>query len=311
MAGPTTNGPGAGPGPYPPGGDPYGPYAPYGRGSPYGPPGGGHHGYPGHGFPAQVPYAPPGPADAPLVVPSRGGFLRTWLGWLLPPVAARRLCRPSRPDRVDDPATRVVQRMRAFAGFVVVLGVALVYQVADAVEAVTAPWVQLVQNCVVLVLVVPVTLAVFVKAARPGMRRIYLRRARGPLCVLLSLLVSLVAVLAVAFTQPGGDVTGSGLWLVLAMAWLVFFGLGALANSVANVFRTADVHEVVPPLVSVALVWVNLVVDLVTGKYGDAPEKVAAFLLWGGPLTVTCLALWELRRLRVHHGLTLRRALGR
>lgn len=74
-------------------------------------------------------------------------------------------------------------------------------------EAVTEPWVQLIQNCVVLV--VPVGLVLFVRAARPGLRQGYLRRARGPLCAL-------------------------------------------------------------PPLVSVALVRVNLVVDLVSGKYGDA-----------------------------------------
>ncbi|MFE0222255.1 hypothetical protein ACFW0U_15555, partial [Streptomyces albidoflavus] len=94
--------------------------------------------------------------DAPLLAPYQGRGSRPWAAWLLPPVAARRLCRPSRPDRIDDRATRAVQRARAAAGFVVILGVALAYQVADAVEAVTEPWVQLIQNCVVLVLVVPV-----------------------------------------------------------------------------------------------------------------------------------------------------------
>lgn len=115
----------------------------------------------------------------------------------------------------------------------------------------------------------------------------------------------------VSATRSGNSFRGSAFWLLFLLTWMIFFGLGALVNGVANVFRTADVHEVLPPLVSVALVWVNLVVDLVSGKYGDAPDRVAAFLLWGGPLTVTCLALWELRRLRRGHGLTLRRALGR
>ncbi len=249
--------------------------------------------------------------DAPLLAPYQGRGSRPWAAWLLPPVAARRLCRPSRPDRIDDRATRAVQRARAAAGFVVILGVALAYQAADAVEAVTEPWVQLIQNCVVLVLVVPVGLVLFVRAARPDLRRGYLRRARGPLCALLAVAGSLGFILVVSATQSGNSFRGSAFWLLFLLTWMIFFGLGALVNGVANVFRTADVHEVLPPLVSVALVWVNLVVDLVSGKYGDAPDRVAAFLLWGGPLTVTCLALWELRRLRRGHGLTLRRALGR
>ncbi|MFF2312044.1 hypothetical protein ACFVVJ_20650 [Streptomyces albidoflavus] len=186
----------------------------------------------------------------------------------------------------------------------VILGVALAHQVADAVEAVTAPWVRLIQNRVVLVLVVPAGLVPFVRAARPGLRRGYLRRARGPLCALLAAAGSLGLVLAASATQSGTSLGGSAFWRLSLLTWLIFFGLGALVNGVANVFRTADVHEVLPPLVSVALVWANLVADLVGGKYGDAPDRVAAFLLWGGPLTVTCLALWELRRLRVRHGLT-------
>ncbi|MFD4987162.1 hypothetical protein [Streptomyces sp. NPDC058374] len=309
MAGPTTGPPGTGA--YPPGDpygayDPYGPGNPYAQGNPYGPPGPGHP-Y-GYGVPPQRPA--PGLDDAPLVVPSRGGVVRAWLGWLLPPVAARRLCRPSRPDRVDDPATRVLQRARAFAGFVVVLGVAFAYQVADAMEVVTAPWLQIIQNCLVLVLVVPVVLAVFIRSARPDLRRPYLRRSRGPLCVLLSLL-AVVVFLTVTTLTTGGNLAETAVAVRLAAVWLIFFGISALLNSVANVFRTADVHEVVPPMVSVALVWVNLAVDLIGDKYGDAPESVARLLLYGGPVTVTVLALWELRRLRVRHGLTLRRALGR
>ncbi|WP_229359995.1 hypothetical protein [Streptomyces albidoflavus] len=194
--------------------------------------------------------------------------------------------------------------LAAAARFVVILGVALAHQVADAVEAVTAPWVRLIQNRVVLVLVVPAGLVPFVRAARPGLRRGYLRRARGPLCALLAAAGSLGLVLAASATQSGTSLGGSAFWRLSLLTWLIFFGLGALVNGVANVFRTADVHEVLPPLVSVALVWANLVADLVGGKYGDAPDRVAAFLLWGGPLTVTCLALWELRRLRVRHGLT-------
>lgn len=250
-------------------------------------------------------------AEAPVVAaPNTGRGAGWWLGWLVPVIAARRLCRPSRHDRIDDPSTRTVQRLRAGAGFVVVLGVALAYDLTDATEAVTQPWIQVFQNCGMLVVLVPIVSGIFIRSARPDLRRGYLRRTRGPAAVL-GVLVGLVVVL-VLMTMAGQGTFGtmSPLWALLGL-WAMIFGLVALLNSVANVFRTADVHEVLPPLVSMVLVWANLLVDLVGDKYGEAPENVASLLLYGGPVTVTVLALWELRRLRTRHGLTVRGALGR
>ncbi|WP_231976162.1 hypothetical protein [Streptomyces sp. 3214.6] len=52
-------------------------------------------------------------------------------------------------------------------------------------------------------------------------------------------------------------------------------------------------------------------IDLLTGAYGGVPGPLRIVLVLGAPVSVTAVALWELRRLRVGYGLTLRGALMR
>ncbi|MFJ2745502.1 hypothetical protein ACIO3O_38235 [Streptomyces sp. NPDC087440] len=272
----------------------------------------------------QQPYQPPyphptipspnrtgaGAPDAPAVLrPHTGAGFGWWLKWLLPPVAAHRLCRPSRRGRVVDPTTRSVQRMRSFAGFVVVAGIALAYNLTSVTERVLQPWIVFLQNCGLLIVLVPLVTGVFIRCARPHLRRRYLSRTRGPAAALGGLVGG--ALLLVLCLQLQSNVGTHHLPLLLITLWCMIFAFTALANSVTNVFRTADVHDTLPPLVSVVLVWSNMLIDLFTDTYADAPEGVVTVLLYGGPATVTLLALWELRRLRVYYGHTLRRALGR
>ncbi|MGW6204575.1 hypothetical protein ACWF9B_13140 [Streptomyces sp. NPDC055089] len=47
------------------------------------------------------------------------------------------------------------------------------------------------------------------------------------------------------------------------------------------------------------------------GAYEGVPLGVRLVFLLGAPLTVTAAAMWELRRLRTRHGITLRAALLR
>jgi hypothetical protein len=44
-------------------------------------------------------------------------------------------------------------------------------------------------------------------------------------------------------------------------------------------------------------------VDLFTGAYTGVPVPGRILLVLGAPASVTAVGLWELRRLRVHHGL--------
>jgi hypothetical protein len=272
----------------------------------------GYGGFNGYGVPPGSPAHPPRPTgpDAPAVLrPHTGAGFGWWLKWLLPPVAAHRLCRPSRRGRVVDPTTRTVQRTRAFAGFLVVGGIALAYNLTSVAKEMLQPWLVVLQNCAMLIVLVPLVTAVFIRCARPHLRRGYVSRTRGPAAALGGLIGG--AVLLYVCMQLNGGRLSQNLLLLGAALWALVFAVTALANALANVFRTADVHDTLPPLVSMVLVWSNMLIDLFGDKYAEAPEGVVTMLLYGGPTTVTLLALWELRRLRTHYGLTLRGALGR
>jgi hypothetical protein len=76
-------------------------------------------------------------------------------------------------------------------------------------------------------------------------------------------------------------------------------------------FRTADIHETVPPLLAMALVWEMTLVDLFTGAYAGVPGPLRVLLVLGAPVSVTAVGLWELRRLRAHYGIAVRDMLMR
>ncbi|HZG05222.1 MAG TPA: hypothetical protein VE546_16910 [Streptomyces sp.] len=91
------------------------------------------------------------------------------------------------------------------------------------------------------------------------------------------------------------------------MAFLLY---GA-ALAVVHVFRAADIHETVPPLLVMCLTWETALLDLGDGAYAEAPPGLRVLFLLGAPLSVTAIALYELRRLCRHYGLTIRAALDR
>ncbi|MFB7611154.1 hypothetical protein [Streptomyces gardneri] len=67
-------------------------------------------------------------------------------------------------------------------------------------------------------------------------------------------------------------------------------------------FRTADIHEVLPPILACVLVWEMALPYVTTGAYDQAPPGVRRLFILGVPVTVTALSWWELSRLRRHHG---------
>ncbi|MGP3683208.1 hypothetical protein ACTVZO_00545 [Streptomyces sp. IBSNAI002] len=89
------------------------------------------------------------------------------------------------------------------------------------------------------------------------------------------------------------------------------FALYGIAQSLVRVFRTADLHETVPPLLAMLLVWEVALLDLFRGTYDSVPLGARLAFVLGAPLSVTLVAMWELRRLRTRHGITVRGALLR
>ncbi|MFF9066311.1 hypothetical protein ACF09E_13255 [Streptomyces sp. NPDC014891] len=297
------------------------PYPRYGppQGFPYprsGPPSGQPHGRPGP-LPG-YPYPPvPGPFPPPRPEPSRA---RTVVRCLYNPLyAAQRTFRPSRPGLVDDREVRRLQYWRTGLGLLAWVALMLSYQAvvtADDVQGVAGDRLdQSWTSVLVLVCTLPVAVGAFVAAARDGLRRVYLRRVLRPLGAVLAIMASMgTSALAMA-PEPAGFREAVGLpgrvVIVALMVWSIGFALYGIGLSLVHVFRTADVHEVLPPLLAGVLVWETALLDLLTGAYDQAPPGIRWLFVLGAPVTVTALSWWELHRLRRRHGLTLRTALGR
>lgn len=264
----------------------------------------------------ETPWNPYGAGQAP------DGRRRLTFGGLFNPIAvARAVFTPSRPDRVHDPAVKRAQVLRTVLGLVAVTWMLLSYDLAaDADAVVDDRFGQIRTTLIVLAVTFPVAVAAFVLAARPPHRRLFLRRAGKPIGALLALTVALAVprlITGLGYVDEETDWTASTGRVALLFAlgafllWLAPFVLYGIAQSLVHVFRTADLHETLPPLLAMLLVWEVALFDLFRDAYDGVPLGVRMAFLLGGPLSVTVVAMWELRRLRVRHGITLRGALRR
>ncbi|MFF5923266.1 hypothetical protein ACFY8C_33850 [Streptomyces flavochromogenes] len=298
----------------PPQGYPYAqsgppPAYPYPRSSP--PPG---YAYPPSGPPPGHPYPPVPP---PRPAPSRArNILR---GVYNPLYAAQRTFRPSRPGIVIDPEVRKLQLWRTGLGLAAWVGLMVTYNAiasADDVQGVASERLdQSWTSVLVLVCTFPVVVGAFVAAARDGLRRVYLRRTLRPLGSVLAIMASMgTSALSMAPELAGlRDAVGlpGRIIIVVLFLWSIGFALYGIGLSLVHVFRTADIHEVLPPILAGVLVWEMALLDLITGSYAQVPPGARVIFILGAPVTVTALSYWELHRLRRDHGLTLRTALRR
>ncbi|MGW1246026.1 hypothetical protein [Streptomyces sp. NPDC002535] len=274
--------------------------------------------YPRSGPPPGYPYPPVhGPVPPPRAEPSRArNILR---GLYNPLYAAQRAFRPSRPGIVHDPEVRRLQLWRTGLGLLAWVGLTVTYNAvasADGVQGVAGERLdQSWSSVLVLVCTFPVVVGAFVAAARGGLRRVYLRRTLRPLGSVLAVMGSMgTSALAMAPELAGfRDAVGlpGRIALIVLVLWSIGFALYGIGLSLVHVFRTADIHEVLPPILAGVLVWEMALLDVVTGSYDQVPTGARVAFVLGAPVTVTALSWWELYRLRRDHGLTLRTALGR
>ncbi|HET9379328.1 MAG TPA: hypothetical protein VFP69_00665 [Streptomyces sp.] len=222
---------------------------------------------------------------------------------------------------------RKIQILRTVVGLVAMMWILVSYKItSDATSLAHERADQMVTSAALLAATFPVVVGAFVLASCPEHRRPYLRRALRPLGSLLALggsvLYFVLLTSGVLADVPFGQVPEEPstadymrmmyeVFLALGAVWALVFVFYGATLSVVHVFRTADIHEVLPPVIATVLVWELAVADLFSDAYDSVPLGVRAAAVLGGPLSVTLVSLWELRRLRTRHGLTLRRALGR
>jgi len=231
---------------------------------------------------------------------------------LLNPIAVgRRVFLPSRPGRVDDPTVQRIQVLRTVAGLLAVAAVVVVYRLADSVADAASDqfgdaWYGVLALCVTF----PVVVGIFVWASGPGYRGVYLRRALKPLGALLAVFGGMATFpLAMDPSLAGTwDALGPAKWVlaVLQLVWVLPFALYGIAMSLVHVFRTADIHDYLPPLLATLVVWELAGLSFLTGDYPGVPAVVRIPMLLGGPVSVTLIALWEWHRMRTLHAVSMR-----
>lgn len=248
--------------------------------------------------------------------PRRGrpGFLAA------PFVLAARVFRPSRPGRITDSAIEAAQVARTVIGIGATAWMIYAYPMQESVSSFAKDqFTDTLISAGVLIVAVPMALAVFVAATRPPVRGEYLRRLSGPMAGFAALFASVLVFFVLLQNSGGARLAPSFgpfqiVFLLLALAAVLFavpFGLTSAVLCVHYVFRTADVHEVLPPLISPLLVWALFGFQLFDSSPVAAPAAIRLLFLLGPPLSVTALSWWEVRRLRMHFGVTLRVALNR
>ncbi|MGK5694535.1 hypothetical protein ACSNOJ_16805 [Streptomyces sp. URMC 128] len=305
-----------------PGGQPP-PYGPHG-GQPYSPPQPGPYGPPqqapgvGGGYPPHVPH-PYTPHPMPPQAPPPGPFsrLRRRIG---PIHTARRVFKPSRPDLVEDPFITRMQKIRTFVGLGAVVWVSVSYKIARSVEDVAddrfqQSWL----SVLVLSVTLPVAVGVLTALTAPPARRDLLRRAAKSFGAILALIAGVFVFPATMLTGfldgefATNPVMSVVTWVVIVwiLVWVTPFIFWGIGLGLIHVFRTADIHQTMPPLLAMTLVWEMALIDVFTGAYAGVPGPVRAVFVLGAPLSVTAVGLWELRRLRVHYGISVRGVLVR
>lgn len=297
----------------PQGGGPY-PYDPQGGGgpNPYGPP------QPG-------PYLPPQPYPYPLppqpVRRRRSGCALFFVSPLIPFIrSARRRAEAifNQPGagHVADPLVSKVQLGRAIVGAAASFGLIYAYGADDGWSGVANDGVvKLILAPLLLIFTGPLVILGFIRYAPAERRRVLRSRLRAPLKTVawyVGTLVGVGLVLAgstLVLKQNHGTLVNGliALALLIGLVWLLPFLLFASAYAARYAFNTSNVHAALPAALTVVLVWELMLFSVaLDGGLPHGPPAAQWCAVLGGPVTVTAVALWELRRMRVRHGVRIR-----
>ncbi|MEI5099919.1 hypothetical protein RB200_16800 [Streptomyces sp. PmtG] len=221
---------------------------------------------------------------------------------LWPKEAARWAFAPAwLPDPVD-PLVEDLKRYRVIAGLVAACGVYTVvaggFDISEALE-------NLVVASLVLLIVTPLTVGGMLFVWR---RSGSLATLKGPLLASLRLLLGFIAAVigTVLLLGQGAGIAGPAIFVVAPVVfWLMAFVVRAAVQINRNFFGTAAVHRCLPPLLATVTTWLMALPDLVTGDLRGLGLTTGAVFILGAPVTVTGIALLEMRRLRRFHGIRL------
>ncbi|MEU6542905.1 hypothetical protein [Streptomyces sp. NPDC046859] len=268
------------------------------------------------------PYVPPQP-QPPHPAPPPGGPITRLRRRIGPIHTARRVFTPSRPGIVSDPEVARMRKIRTLVGVGAFLWMSSTYKLAPTLgdaadEQVDQSW----TSALVLAATLPVVVGILYGLAAPAARRDLLRRAGrcfGAIVAMMAAASVFPAVVLSGFYEGSplgeGPLTATKIFQLAAtlfvLFWVLPFVVWGVGLAVQHVFRTADIHETVPPLLIMAMAWEMALIDVLTGAHAGVPALIRYVFILGAPVSVTAVGLWELRRLRVRHGLGMRGLLMR
>ncbi|OPG07599.1 hypothetical protein B1R27_13025 [Streptomyces sp. GKU 895] len=221
---------------------------------------------------------------------------------LRPKHAARAAFHPAWIPESIDPAVEQLKKIRLIAGTVAAVGV---YTFVEGGFAFDEMLENMLTASVVLLFITPLTVGIMLLVwKRDG----DIRALKPPLFNSLKLLLLFVGsiVITVVLLQ---STAAAGLFLLLLapmVIWLaVFVGRGAWHVG-ANFFGTAGVHRCLPPLLATVTTWLMALPDLLTGDLHGLSLGMGVLFILGAPVTVTAIALTEMRRLDQRYGIRLK-----
>ncbi|NWF25364.1 hypothetical protein HW130_03640 [Streptomyces sp. PKU-EA00015] len=242
------------------------------------------------------------PAPPPLFgpVPRERRGARWWLGWLLPVIAAHRLCSPTRPDRIVDPLVARVRLWRTGVGFAATVGAWLGLGLV-APRDIPA---QLHENFRVSLSATAFILQVLwlvIAMVPSGHRWPVAVRARGSLVAFLATWTATATLMQTSLSQwpPASPAAAAG------ALWLALFSVSTGLMIITNGVRTADLNDALPAVVSVVPILPVSIPLLADAMYDRVSLPLRLLIGLIGPVTLIALARWELRRLRRLYGIRL------
>ncbi|MEV7888977.1 hypothetical protein ACWD3I_18265 [Streptomyces sp. NPDC002817] len=229
-----------------------------------------------------------------------GGALTAGSLWK-PKYAARAVFHPAWIPESIDPAVEQLKKIRLVAGTVAAIGV---YTLVEGGFAFDEMLENMLTASVVLLFITPLTVGVMLFVWR---RRGSVSGLKPPLFNSLKLLLLFVAtiVLTVVLLQTAG---GAGFFILVlgpVVLWLIGFVARGAWHVGANFFGTAGVHRCLPPLLATVTSWLMALPDLLTGDLHGLSLGMGVLFILGAPLTVTGIALLEMRRLAQRYGIRL------
>ncbi|MFG3134808.1 hypothetical protein ACGFZA_01160 [Streptomyces sp. NPDC048211] len=212
-------------------------------------------------------------------------------------VTAHRLCSPTHPERVRDRVLGRAQIWRGALGLALTVAAWLAIGLVPMNEIPGRVWQSFTYTAGSMLMVFNLC-GIAVAWAPKGRKWAAAKMWRGPLLAYVLTCASWMVFFRTSLSDwpPNSPLSAVG------GLWTGSFGLYGLLLLVLNGGRTADVNDSLPVLLPTFFMLCLTLPTLGDPMYDKVPMAVRLILGLTGPVTLVFLAYWQLRRLRVRHG---------